>query len=248
MQVARLLAPNPGPWTGPGTNTYVVSSEAAAVIVDPGPEIASHVDAIHEAIEGLSVTAVVATHHHLDHTEAAPAVASRLGVPTLGFPHDGPFNAAEPLADGDSILVGSEAIEVIHTPGHTPDSICLLAGGQLLTGDTVKGGSTVVVEDMRAYMASLSRLISIAPAEIQPGHGDPQDPGLLSKYLQHRLKREEQVAVSIAHGNVAMPDLIASIYGDLDPSLIPLATRSIQAHIDKLVADGRMTGEGRWLG
>lgn len=250
MHILRLLAPNPGPWTGPGTNTYVLADpDGEVIVVDPGPDAAGHRDAILAAVNGRPVTAVIVTHHHADHTESATAVAAELRAPLLGWSGGGGgFKANQPVADGELIALGSEMIEVIHTPGHTADSICLLTAGELLAGDTVKGGSTVVVEDMAAYMATLERLIAVGPTRIHPGHGDPQLPGVLQEYLDHRRQREQQVAVSLAHGNSTMDELIRSVYGDLDAALVPLAARSIQAHVDKLVAEGRVTAEGEWLG
>lgn len=240
MHVIRILAPNPGPFTGAGTNSYVVVAGDEAVVVDPGPQIDSHLSAIRNAVEGLQVVGVLVTHHHLDHSPAANQLAAEYGVPSYGFGSYGGFQAISPVADGDGIHVGTEVIRVMHTPGHTPDSMCYAIGDGLFTGDTVKAGTTVVVEDMSAYMATLHRLAELDPPRIFPGHGDViEDPAhVLSEYITHREERERQVLGALMAGARSTAEVVASVYLDLDPALVPLATQSAAAHLRKLVDDG----------
>jgi glyoxylase-like metal-dependent hydrolase (beta-lactamase superfamily II) len=242
-----ITAPNPGPFTGPGTNTYVAVSASEAVIIDPGPDIASHADRIRKSVAGCNLVGIVATHHHLDHTEVVGRLAGELNVPTFGH-GGGSFEPTIRLREGDSIPFGDHELVVVHTPGHTSDSICLRLGRELFAGDTVKGGSTVVVEDMAAYMATLERLLELEIDEIHPGHGPGAlSPEVLDEYLSHRRLREQQVGSAVRHGNSTIGDLIRAVYGDIDPALQPLAARSLQAHLDKLIAEGKVSVDGEWL-
>ncbi len=252
--VARVLAPNPGPMTLEGTNTWLLGDPArtAPVVVDPGPLIEQHVDAVLEAAHGR-VASVLLTHRHPDHAEAAATLAGRA---------DCGVRAADPalstggqgLADGDVVSVGRVRVEVIATPGHTSDSVCLLVSGEaaevwLLTGDTVLGrGSTVIARpdgNLRAYLASLDRL-SMLVAErgvgrILPGHGPVvDDPAfVLGAYLEHRRQRLDQVSAALAAGarTAADPvaDVLARVYPEvLGTSLQPAAEQSVQAQLDYL--------------
>lgn len=250
MIITRILAPNPGPFTGAGTNTYVVSADGEAAIVDPGPLVECHLEAIRGALADLTVVGVLVTHHHLDHAPAANPLAAEFGVPSYGFGSYGGFQAISAVADGDGVHVGTEMIEVLHTPGHTADSMCFAVAGGLFTGDTIKAGTTVVVEDMTAYLATLERLADLAPARIFPGHGDPiDDPSaVIGEYIAHRRGREEQVAAALTPGPMVTADVVAAVYPDLDPALLPLATQSAAAHLRKLVDDGRVDRRGEeWV-
>ena len=250
MNITRILAPNPGPFTGAGTNTYLVSADGEAVVIDPGPLLDSHIDAIRAAVTGFTVVGVLVTHHHLDHAPAANPLATELGVPSYGYGSYGGFQAISPVADGDGVHVGTEMIEVLHTPGHTADSMCFAVADGLFTGDTIKAGTTVVVEDMSAYLATLERLADLAPARIFPGHGEViDDPsGVIGEYIAHRLEREEQVASALASRPMTTRDVVALVYPDLDPALLPLATQSAAAHLRKLVDDGRVRlQEEEWV-
>jgi glyoxylase-like metal-dependent hydrolase (beta-lactamase superfamily II) len=242
MNITRILAPNPGPFTGAGTNSYIAASGGEAAILDPGPLLDSHLEAIRAAVAGLTVVGVLVTHHHLDHAPAANPLAAEYGVPSYGFGSYGGFQAISAVADGDGVHVGTEMIEVLHTPGHTADSMCFAVTDGVFTGDTIKAGSTVVVEDMSAYLATLERLADLAPGRIFPGHGEVIDdpPGVIGEYIAHRLEREEQVAAALASGPMTTNDVVASVYPDLDPALLPLAMQSAAAHLRKLVDDGRV--------
>ncbi len=249
MDITRILAPNPGPFTGAGTNSYIVSSQGQAVVVDPGPEIDSHLEGIRTALADFVMVGVLVTHHHLDHSPAANLLAAEYGVPSYGFGSYGGFQAISAVADGDGVHVGTEVIAVLHTPGHTPDSMCYAVGNGVFTGDTIKSGTTVVVEDMSAYMTTLQRLADLAPARIYPGHGnvidDPQ--AVLAEYIAHRRQREQQVVVALGGGPITTAGVVAAVYPGLDASLIPLATLSADAHLRKLAAEGRVSQTGeKW--
>lgn len=246
MSVHRILAPNPGPFTGAGTNSYILVSAGEALIIDPGPMIPDHLDAIRSAVEPHTVVGVLVTHHHLDHAPAANPLAAEYSVPSFGFGDFGGFQAIAPVADGDGIRVGTEMIEVLHTPGHTPDSMCFVAPDGLFTGDTVKAGTTVVVEDMSAYMATLNRLAALDPPRIFPGHGEViDDPGaVLSDYIAHRQMREAAIASALSDGPLDLGSVVDAVYPNLEEALIPLAGQSAHAHLRKLELDGVVEERG----
>ena len=142
--IRRILAPNPSLYTGPGTNTYLVSDGSEVVIVDPGPVIASHELEIMASIEGQTPVAVVATHTHPDHAPLANPLGRQLGVPVYGYQAGPEFEPDVRLADGQELTFGRSSLKAIHTPGHTPDHLCFRIGDTLLTGDHIMGGSTVI--------------------------------------------------------------------------------------------------------
>jgi glyoxylase-like metal-dependent hydrolase (beta-lactamase superfamily II) len=250
MNITRIVAPNPGAFTGAGTNSYVLSADGEAAIIDPGPLLDSHLEAIREAVADLAVVGVLVTHHHLDHAPAANPLAAEFGVPSYGFGDYGGFQAISAVADGDGVHVGTEMIEVLHTPGHTADSMCFAVADGVFTGDTIKAGTTVVVEDMSAYLATLERLAELAPARIFPGHGDVIDAptGVIAHYIAHRREREKQIAASLVGGPMTTSDVLADVYPDVDPALLLLARQSATAHLRKLVDDGRVLRQGEdWV-
>jgi glyoxylase-like metal-dependent hydrolase (beta-lactamase superfamily II) len=246
MDINRILAPNPGPFTGAGTNTYVVSADGEAAIIDPGPVLDSHLEALRIAVSDLAVVGVLVTHHHRDHAPAANPLAAEFGAPSYGFGKYGGFQAITAVADGDGVPVGTEMIEVLHTPGHTADSMCFAVPAGVFTGDTIKAGTTVVVDDMSAYLATLKRLAGLAPERIFPGHGEIIDEpaAVIAQYIAHRLEREEQVVAALATGAVTTGDVVAAVYPGLDEALLPLATQSATAHLRKLTEDGRVDRRG----
>jgi glyoxylase-like metal-dependent hydrolase (beta-lactamase superfamily II) len=251
MRISRILAPNPGPFTGEGTNTYIAGSDDESVIIDPGPMIEAHLDAIRAAVEGSIVVGILVTHHHLDHAPAANPLAEEYGVPSYGFGGYGGFQAISAVADGDRIHVGTDMIEVLHTPGHTPDSLCFVASDGIFTGDTIKAGTTVVVEDMSDYMATLERLAGFDPPRIYPGHGDViDDPAsVLAGYIAHRRRREAAIVAVLRGGRpLDIGEVVHGVYPDLEKALVPLAMQSATAHLEKLVVDGVVIREGdRWM-
>jgi len=246
----RLLrAPNPGPMTLDGTNTWLVGSpdDGPVVVVDPGPLIPAHLDGIVAAApDGIS--AVLLTHRHLDHAESAAALAERAGCGV---------RAADPalrvggygLADGDELRVTGARLTVLTTPGHTSDSVSLLVAGEdgvvrLLTGDMVLGRGTTVIThpdgDLAAYLESLTRLGALVTerdvVEILPGHGPVvSDPGgWLTYYYEHRMERLARVRAALAEGARTPAEVVARVYADVDRGVWPAAEQSVRAQLDYL--------------
>lgn len=247
-----VLAPNPSPMTLDGTNTYLLGAPGSGgvVVVDPGPNLAEHRRAVEAAVAELdaAVGAVVFTHHHADHAEAA-GWAQDWNAPAYAFtPHlVGP--AVQPLADTARLDRSGVMLEAVHTPGHASDHVCLriAATGAVLTGDHVLGRGTTVVAwpdgDMTAYFASLERLAQLEATVLYPGHGpalaDPKT--TVAQYIAHRRERERQVLQALAAGDVTPAQIVARVYADVDAALHPAAERSVRAHLDKLVDEERVT-------
>jgi glyoxylase-like metal-dependent hydrolase (beta-lactamase superfamily II) len=249
--VTLVLAPNPSPMTLDGTNTYLLGAPRAGgvVVVDPGPDLIGHRRAVDAAVaeRDAEVVAVVLTHHHADHAEAA-GWAGAWGVPLHAFT-PGLIDAdAAPLHDGDRIRRAGITIEAVHTPGHSSDHVSLRIDetGAVLTGDHVLGRGTTVVAwpdgDMAAYLASLERLGALAATVLYPGHGPVvTDPATkVREYVEHRHDRERQVLAALIAGAGTPERIVARVYADVDRSLHPAAERSVRAHLDKLAAEGRV--------
>lgn len=247
-----VLAPNPSPMTLDGTNTYLLGAAGAGgvIVVDPGPDDPGHRRAVDAAAadRDAAVAAVVFTHHHADHAEAA-SWAQEWGVAAHAFtPHlIGP--GVQQLGDGAQLVCAGVTLEAVHTPGHASDHLCLrvAATGAVLTGDHVLGRGTTVVAwpdgDMTAYFASLERLAQLEASVLYPGHGrelaDPRR--TVGEYLAHRREREQQVLSALAAGDTTPASIVARVYADVDVALHPAAERSVRAHLDKLVAEQRVT-------
>lgn len=243
MNIDLVLAPNPGMLTGPGTNTWIVSHERATVVIDPGPTIDRHVEAVHAALADRTPLAVLVTHTHPDHAPAANGLAADLGVPAIG-PAAGPdFSPDRSIADGEREVFGSIVMECVATPGHTPDSVSYRVGDALFAGDHIMGGSTVVVEDMSEYMKSLQKLQGIGLRAIYPGHGPVIDAPetVLSEYIAHRQEREDQIVDALRRGVGSLGELVTDVYADVDPALHRAAAVSVTAHLGKLRIEGRVT-------
>ena len=240
MNVELVLAPNPGLLTGPGTNTWIVRSTDSAVIIDPGPTIPSHMDAITEAVRGIAVAAVLVTHTHPDHAPAANGIAQRVGAPAIGFGAGPDFSPDHLIADGESVPFGGTEAVCIATPGHTPDSVCYRIGDALFAGDHIMGGSTVVVEDMSDYLNSLHKLGNTGLDVLYPGHGPVIDApdAVIAEYIEHRLERERQILSALHDGAVSVGSVVSDVYRDVDPSLHPLAAVSVMSHLEKLRREG----------
>lgn len=239
--IRRLLAPNPGVFTGPGTNTYLVTSEDECLIIDPGPIIDVHRRTIVDALVGLQPQGVVVTHTHSDHAPLANPLASQLGVPAYGHAPGPGFDPDRRLRDNDRITFGTTSIEVLHTPGHADDHLCFLLDDLLFTGDHIKGGSSVMVEDMSPYLRSLERLLPLSLARLYPGHGDEiDDPhGTIAEYIEHRLDREREIVAAMVDGAGTVGAIVETVYHDVDRALHPLAASSVVAHLRKLREEGR---------
>jgi glyoxylase-like metal-dependent hydrolase (beta-lactamase superfamily II) len=242
VRIERVLAPNAGPFTGPGTNTWLLESDGNLVVIDPGPISTAHLDAILAAIGRRSVASVLVTHTHSDHAPLANPLARELEVPAYGHAAGPEFDPDLRLTEGSTVTVGGTALEVIHTPGHSDDHLCFLTGRILFTGDHIMGGSSVMVEDMGSYLRSLERLQDLDLDRLYPGHGpeieQPQE--VISWYIAHRLQREQEILDAIAGGAVDVDSIVESVYRNVDRSLHPLAARSVAAHLRKLEEEGRI--------
>ena len=238
--VQRLLAPNPGLLTGPGTNTYVIASEDECVVLDPGPVIDSHLAAIREALRGLQPKAVLVTHTHSDHAPLANPLASELDIRTYGYAAGPGFDPDRILRDGDRLPFGRATLQVLHTPGHTDDHLCFKLDDVLFTGDHIMGGSTVMVEDMITYLRSLQRIDDLRPTRLFPGHGHIIDHAgeVISRYMHHRMAREQEIARAVRRGARTVGAVVRSVYHEVHPDLHPAASVSVLAHLKKLEVDG----------
>lgn len=242
MSVRTILAPNPGIYTGPGTNTYVVESDGQALVLDPGPVIDSHWLEITATVAKLDPVAVVATHTHPDHAPLSNPLALDLGVPVYGHSPGPEFVPDIRLSDGDVVAVGSLELTAVHTPGHTPDHLCFRLGERLFTGDHIMGGSTVVIDDAAEYLDSLYRVRNLDVSRIDPGHGDPMDDPLaaIDEYIDHRKMREAQIVAAVVGGAATAGDIVDAVYEVVPPSLRPAATHQVIVQLRKLAADGAL--------
>jgi glyoxylase-like metal-dependent hydrolase (beta-lactamase superfamily II) len=238
--ISRVLAPNPGPYTGPGTNTYVLSDAGEAVVLDPGPVIDSHELAIVDALGHDRPVGVVVTHSHPDHAPLANPLARRLGVPVYGYAPGPSFAPDVRISDGDEVGFGGAHLTAVHTPGHTPDHLCFLDGSTLFTGDHIMGGSTVVMEDASAYLDSLYKVRTLGAAVIEPGHGEAMDDAgaAIDAYIEHRLSRERQIVAAIRAGASTVGVVVDEVYGGIPSDLRPAAVHQVRVQLAKLSRDG----------
>jgi glyoxylase-like metal-dependent hydrolase (beta-lactamase superfamily II) len=261
--VHRLTAPNPGMMTGPGTNTYLVGIDDIAVI-DPGPEIDSHLDALVSFAEGRDarIQWILCTHTHRDHSPASRALAARTGAriigmrPPAGPSQDADFRPDELWMDDSTLCTPDFTLTAIHTPGHASNHLCFLLEeeGFLFTGDHIMQGSTVVISppdgDMYDYLASLERLKSFPLRRIAPGHGTVIDEPLpmVDYLIRHRLMREAKVIAALRDLAPATLDrLVVRVYDDVSPALHPIAKHSLTAHLLKLHREARaQESDGVW--
>ena len=243
MIIRSITAPNPGAFTLNGTRTYLLGDSA---LIDPGPAIDGHVDAIRAAMPALRT--ILITHRHGDHAPAAVPLKRATGARILaprGVLDDTLVD--QWVAGGETIAIDDETLEVIATPGHTSEHVCYLtSAGDLFTGDTVLGEGTTAIfppdGSMRDYIASLRMLLTHKPVRIFPGHGPTRDDACawIEHYIAHRLEREQQVLDSIAAGSISAAAMRERIYPDLDPRLHGAAEIQISAHLTKLRDEGRV--------
>jgi glyoxylase-like metal-dependent hydrolase (beta-lactamase superfamily II) len=248
--IARVLAHNPSAFTYFGTQTYLLGERQLAV-VDPGPDLPEHIDALERAIGGRELVAVMCTHTHRDHSPAARPLAERTGAPIIGCAplaletvgpradaaFDGDYAPDRVLADDEAIELDGETVTAVATPGHTSNHLCFRYRGALLTGDHVMGWSTTVVVppdgDMAEYMRSLDKLRQRDDRTYYPAHGPAiEKPQQYVRHLMgHRMQREKQILSLVGEQPRAIPDVVANAYPGLDPRLIAAAGGSVFAHL-----------------
>lgn len=264
--IRRVTAPNPGPFTYKGTGTYIVGRGEVA-IVDPGPLLEAHLEALAAALAGERVRHILVTHTHLDHSPLSRPLQARLGGEVLAFgPHgsgrpgfdDGTVHVEEGgdlaflpdrrLKDREIVRGPTYTIEALATPGHTSNHFCFALAEEkaLFTGDHVMGWSTSVIVppdgDMSAYMASLDRLLQRDDEILWPTHGPPvRDPKpFLRAFIAHREAREAAILDCLKAGITGIREIVARIYANVDVRLHPAAALSVRAHLEKLMREGRV--------
>ncbi len=242
VEIERILAPNPGPMTLEGTNTYVLGGQ---VVVDPGPADAAHL----ERLAAMGPRLILVTHRHPDHTEGAAELARSTGAVLRGLDPDECLGG-EPLVDGEWIPVDDVELQILATPGHTADSICIVVPDRaVLTGDTILGrGTTVIMHPDGAvgpYLASLDRLEALGDLEALPGHGEPLPSvaAIARDYRAHRLERLDQVRAALERlGATAADASVAAVtdavYAAIDPSVRQAAEASTAAQLAYLAQAG----------
>ena len=267
--VRRLLASNPSPFTFTGTQTYVIGAGEVAVI-DPGPDLAEHVEAILAVTRSERIAAILCTHTHRDHSPASRALAGATAAPIIGcaplaLEDEGPradaafdfdYRPDRVLMDGERIEGEGWTLEAVATPGHTSNHLCfaLEGTGALFTGDHVMGWSTTVVSppdgDMTDYMASLDLMLGRDDRLYLPAHGPPVDRphAHVRGLIVHRRMREKQILAQLEAGKGDIPAMVSVMYREIDPRLHPAAGRSVLAHLVDLERRELVREEGeRWV-
>lgn len=262
--IVRIVAPNAGPFTFKGTNTYLVGSTSLAVI-DPGPNDAAHIEAIMKAAGPRAITHILSTHAHRDHVDGVAALKAETGAIVCAYPRspeaarialesspsgsyfvDYEFAPDRALAAGETVAGADWALTAIHTPGHAPDHLCFALEGRdvVLSGDHVMAWNTSVVAPpegrMADYIASLEILLDRNDSMFLPGHGgrleDPQR--TVKAYLLHRRWREQSILKALKGGADTILRIVPEVYQGTDARLIPAATLSVQAHVEHLIEKG----------
>lgn len=263
--IARVLAPNPSPFTHTGTWTHLIG-EASLAVLDPGPAEPAHIAALVAAIAGRPVEAIVVTHNHRDHSPAANALRAATGAPIVGaaplvLVDGGPraddgfdldYAPDRILADRETLAGAGWALTAIATPGHTSNHLAFALDGTgvLFPGDHVMGWSTTVVSppdgNMTDYLASLQKLLERTDRLYYPAHGDPVDNPrrLVRGLLGHRKQREGQILRLLKADITAIPEMVGKMYVGIDPRLVPAAARSVLAHLIDLRGRGLAIGDG----
>ena len=262
--IRRVVARNPGPFTLHGTGTYVVGHGRVAVI-DPGPTLPEHIDALLHALRGETIEQILVTHTHADHSPASAAVKQAAAAPTHGYgPHaagagpaveeggDRAFVPDRVLRDGDTVSGPGWHLTAVHTPGHTSNHLCFALTEErvLFSGDHVMGWSTSVIAppdgNMRDYLASLHKLLPRGDAIYLPTHGPaiPDPRTHVQAFIEHRREREAAILDRLAKGDTEISAIVRAVYVGLAPALLRAAGRSVLAHLIELVAEGRVASDG----
>jgi glyoxylase-like metal-dependent hydrolase (beta-lactamase superfamily II) len=267
--IRRVIARNPGPFTYTGTGVYIVGRGEVAVI-DPGPDLPEHFEALKTALAGERVSHVLVTHHHLDHSPLAHPLAEAFGAKVYGLPAPAPYTSDAPaldeggddrfrpdviLADGDVLSGPGWMLEAITTPGHTSNHVCfaLKEENALFAGDHIMGWSTTVITppdgDMGDYFASLEKVKARGFDVLWPTHGAPvrEVAPFIDAYVAHRRAREAQIVDALSAGFTSIKAMVPSLYAAVDPRLHPAAAHSVLAHMLQLVREGRVVANGDGL-
>jgi glyoxylase-like metal-dependent hydrolase (beta-lactamase superfamily II) len=259
-----IPAHNPGPMTGSGNNTYLLTGDrGSAALIDAGVGEPEHLAQLDRVLRErrARLDRVLVTHGHPDHAGGAARLA--IAYPNTTFAkrpwpdQDGNYPVSwEALTEGQAVIAGDETLVALHTPGHSPDHLAFWheASRTVFTGDLVVLGSSVMIHwsrggDLTQYLASLERLLALEPAQLLPAHGaivaDPRS--LLISYIEHRRMRERQVLEALRDGHSDVQGIAESIYDGLAPALMPAARENVRAHLEKLKADGiARDDDGRW--
>lgn len=255
--VKRITAGNSSVFTGPGTNTYIVGNAEDLTVVDPGPALSEHIEAIVSCSSNLS--RIIVTHTHPDHSPGVSLLQNKVDIPAYGLltettkNQDTSFKPTKMLTHKEVIEAKDHKIEVIHTPGHASNHLCFLLKEEklLFTGDHIMNGSTVVISppdgNMQDYLNSLKKLKEYDLENIAPGHGELlSNPHSVAEWIiRHRLQREEKVIEAIKKATTGNPDtLVEEVYDDVEVALFPIAKWSLEAHLIKLQNEERVIKEG----
>jgi glyoxylase-like metal-dependent hydrolase (beta-lactamase superfamily II) len=247
IRTERVLAPNPGPMTLEGTNTWLLAADGGrTVVVDPGPDDPAHLARVAEAAGDVAY--VLLTHGHPDHSAGAKALAERVRAPVRAVDPRHRLGD-EGLGDGERVTVDDLVVQVLATPGHAGDHVCFVLpeNGVVLTGDHVLGRGTTVVAHpdgrMRDYLDSLHRLADVGATTLLPGHGPVvENPAeVIAYYLRHRAERLAQVEAAVRAGDRTARQVVERVYADVDRALWPAAEQSVRAQLDLLVETGGVT-------
>lgn len=265
--VRRVVARNPGPFTYTGTGVYIIGNGDVAVI-DPGPVIDEHIDALDKALEGERITHIFVTHHHLDHSPLAHPLAEKHGCKVYGF---GPQNLAPAggevrleagddvgfrpdveITDNEVFKGGDWTVQALHTPGHTSNHVCyaLQEEKTLFCGDHVMAWSTSVISppdgSMGDYLHQLARIRDLDFDILWPTHGPAvtEPSAFIQTYIDHRLAREAQIIEQLRAGHTGIRAMVEAMYADIDRRLYPAAAHSVLAHMIHLVETGRVACDG----
>lgn len=247
-EIELVRAPNPGPLTGSGTNTWIYG-RGETVVIDPGPADEAHLKRVTDAAERRGrVVAVACTHHHSDHLDGAARLCELTGAPLAVHFRRAEQGSSLPLHDGDRLLVGSAELVAIHTPGHASDHLCFFdeSSRVLFTGDHVLQGTTSLVVppdgEMAAYLGSLDRALRLRPLRLLPGHGEPIEDaeGAIRELIAHRLQREAQILDQLRLGPASADQLVPHLYGSYPAAVLGMASGTVLAHLLKLEREGRV--------
>lgn len=266
--IRRVVARNPGPFTFLGTGTYIIGHGDSVAVIDPGPDMDEHLQAILKATEGERISHIFVTHNHLDHSPLAKPLQALTGAVTYGCPLVGPlgddsdvrmeagddrgFIADVGVCDGGTFKGEGWTIEAIATPGHTSNHICyaLHEENALFSGDHIMGWSTTVISppdgNMGDYFASLDRIKARGFSTLWPTHGPPiTEPGpFVQAYIDHRRGREKQILGALGQGLTKIKAMVPVLYKEVDPRLHPAAAHSVLAHMIQMTREGRILANG----